>query len=99
MQQKPLGVFDKPPGTIPLFFRNKETYGTRDLHGEDSIAGLCRREGINCNMNYHWSNEFLEAGKNTLSGDTTRETTSDQANQSRTAATALKDTLSVSATR
>jgi transposase len=34
------------------------------LRGEDSIAELCRREGINQNLYYRWSKEFLEAGKN-----------------------------------
>ena len=34
------------------------------LRGEDSIAELCRREGINTNVYYRWSKEFLEAGKN-----------------------------------
>ena len=33
------------------------------LRGEDSIAELCRREGINTNVYYRWSKEFLEAGK------------------------------------
>ena len=33
------------------------------LRGEDSIAELCRREGINPNLYYKWSKEFLEAGK------------------------------------
>ncbi len=33
------------------------------LRGEDSIAELCRREGINQNLYYRWSKEFLEAGK------------------------------------
>ena len=36
------------------------------LRGEDSIAELCRREGINANMYYRWSKEFLEAGKKRL---------------------------------
>jgi len=43
------------------------------LRGEDSIAELCRREGINTNIYYRWSKEFLEAGKKRLSGDTARE--------------------------
>jgi len=29
------------------------------LRGEDSIAELCRREGINSNVYYRWSKEFL----------------------------------------
>ena len=33
------------------------------LRGEESISELCRREGINANLYYRWSKEFLEAGK------------------------------------
>jgi len=40
------------------------------LRGEDSIAALCRKEGINQNLYYRWSKEFLEAGKKRLAGDT-----------------------------
>jgi len=47
------------------------------LRGEDSIAELCRKEGINQNLYYRWSKEFLEAGKKRLAGDTAREATSD----------------------
>jgi hypothetical protein len=32
------------------------------LRGEESIASLCRREGIASNLYYRWSKEFLEAG-------------------------------------
>ncbi len=46
------------------------------LRGEDSIAELCRREGINQNLYYRWSKEFLEAGKRRLQGDTKRQATS-----------------------
>ena len=49
-----------------------------DLRGEDSIAELCRHEGINSNVYYRWSKEFLEAGKKRLSGDAAREATSDE---------------------
>src|SRR6202142_79094 len=42
------------------------------LRGEDSIAELCRREGIVQNLYYRWSKDFLEAGKKRLAGDTTR---------------------------
>src|SRR3712207_720060 len=48
------------------------------LRGEDSIAELCRREGISQNLYYRWSKEFLEAGKKRLTGDTAREATSDR---------------------
>jgi len=63
------------------------------LRGEDSIAELCRCEGINSNVYYRWSKEFLEAGKKRLSGDTAREATSDEVKQLRSGASALKETL------
>jgi len=40
------------------------------LRGEESIAELCRREGIVQNLYYRWSKDFLEAGKKRLAGDT-----------------------------
>ena len=43
------------------------------LRGEDSIAELCRREGIAESLYYSWSKEFLEAGRKRLSGDTARQ--------------------------
>ncbi len=43
------------------------------LQGESTIAGLCRREGINPNLYYRWSKEFLEAGKERLNGNTQRQ--------------------------
>ena len=46
------------------------------LRGEDSIASICRREGINPNLYYRWSKDFLEAGKKRLNGDTVREANS-----------------------
>lgn len=48
------------------------------IRGEESIAELCRREGINPNLYYKWSKEFLEAGKARLQGDTKREATSSE---------------------
>ena len=48
------------------------------LRGEMSIAELCRREGINSNLNYRWSKDFLEAGKKRLAGDTVREANTDE---------------------
>jgi len=42
------------------------------LRGEETIAELCRREGIAQSIYYKWSKEFLEAGKRRLAGDTAR---------------------------
>ena len=63
------------------------------LRGEESIAELCRREGINTNIYYRWSKEFLEAGKKRLAGDTTREATSDEVRNLRTETRLLKETV------
>ena len=48
------------------------------LRGEYSIAELCRGQGINNNLYYRWSKDFLEAGRKRLSGDTVREASSDE---------------------
>jgi len=48
------------------------------LRGEESIASLCRREGIASNLYYRRSKEFLEAGKKRLLRDTRREATSNE---------------------
>ena len=48
------------------------------LRGEDSIAELCRREGLSPNLYYKWSKEFLEAGKARLTGDTKRQANSSE---------------------
>jgi transposase len=45
------------------------------LRGENSIAELCRPEGIAQSMYYGWSKEFLEAGKRRLAGDSLRKPT------------------------
>src|ERR1700683_4738244 len=61
------------------------------LRGEDSIAELCRREGIAQNLYYRWSKDFLEAGKKRLAGDTARAATSDEVKDLRREGTAVKE--------
>ena len=39
------------------------------LRGEETVAELCRREGISASVYYRWSKEFLEAGKQRLVGE------------------------------
>jgi transposase len=63
------------------------------LRGEDSIAALCRREGIAESLYYSWSKEFLEAGKKRLAGDTARQATSDEVKALRAEARDLKEAL------
>ena len=63
------------------------------LRGEDSVAELCRKEGINQNLYYRWSKDFLEAGKRRLAGDTAREATSDEVKELRAESHQLKELL------
>ena len=61
------------------------------LRGEDSIAELCRKEGIAQSLYYTWSKEFMEAGKRRLAGDTARAASSDEVKDLRREASALKE--------
>ena len=64
------------------------------LRGEESIAPLCRREGIPSNLYYRWSKEFLEAGKKLLAGDDTkREATSNEVSELRAENEQLKQAV------
>ena len=63
------------------------------LRGEESIATLCRREGIAEGLYHNWSKEFLEAGKKRHPGDTARQATSTEVKTLRAEARDLKEAL------
>jgi transposase len=63
------------------------------LRGEESIAALCRREGIAESLYYNWSKEFLEAGKKRLAGDTARSATTEEVKVLRREARDLKEVV------
>ena len=63
------------------------------LRGEESIATLCRREGIPSNLYSRWSKEFLEAGKKRLAGETKREATSSEVTELRQESDQLKQAV------
>jgi transposase len=63
------------------------------LRGEESIAALCRREGIAESLYYSWSKDFLEAGKRRLTGDTARAATTDEVKALRQEARTLKEVV------
>lgn len=48
------------------------------LRGEIPVSELCHREGISPGIYYRWSKDFLEAGKNGLVRNTSRNATDDQ---------------------
>ncbi len=63
------------------------------LRGEDSIAELCRREGIAQGVYYKWSKDFMEAGKCRLAGDTSRAANTDEVKDLRREARDLKEVV------
>ena len=71
----------KPSGLIKEIKRKtSKTYSAEEkirivlegMRGEDTIANISRKYGINDSVYYKWSKDFLEAGKKRLSGDTER---------------------------
>ncbi len=76
-----------------LIRREKIRIVLEGLRGEESIAALCRREGIAESLYYTWSKEFLEAGKKRLAGDTARAATSDEVKVLRKEARDLKEVV------
>ena len=63
------------------------------LRGEDSIAELCRKEGIAQSLYYTWSKEFMEAGKRRLAGVTARAATTGEVQDLRRESRALKEVV------
>jgi transposase len=102
MRQKPVALTDGAEKTVRDIKRaTRRHFSAEDkiriviagLRGEDSIAELCRKEGIHQNLYYKWSKDFLEAGKKRLAGDIVREATSDEVKSLRAQAGQLKETL------
>ena len=61
------------------------------LRGDESIAELCRREGLSQSMYYKWSKEFMEAGKQRLAGTTKRQADSTEVKDLRKQNNQLKE--------
>ncbi len=63
------------------------------LRGDDSIAELCRREGIAQGVYYKWSKDFMDAGKRRLAGDTARGANTDEVRDLRKEGRDLKEVV------
>ena len=61
------------------------------MRGENSIAELCRKEGISQGIYYKWSKDFMEAGKKRLNGDTLREANTTEVNHLKSENITLKE--------
>jgi len=102
MKQKSVGIRSSSEKLVRTIKRKtRRQYGAEEkirivldgLRGEMSIAELCRREGLAESMYYKWSKEFLEAGKQRLSGDLVREASSDEVKGLRKEARDLKEVV------
>ena len=104
MSQKPVTSNAKPPAerVVRDIRRATRKHNSAEdkirivlegLRGEESIAALCRREGIAESLYYTWSKEFLEAGKRRLAGDTARAATTDEVKDLRQEARTLKEVV------
>ena len=102
MSQKLKGLKDGAEATVrDIRRRTRKHYSAEEkirivlagLRGEDSIAELCRREGISESLYYSWSKEFLEAGKKRLAGDTARQASSGEVKELRSEMRDLKEAL------
>ena len=102
MSQRLKGLKDGAEATVrDIRRRTRKQYSAEEkirivvagLRGEDSIAELCRREGIAESLYYSWSKEFLEAGKKRLVGDTARQASSGEVKDLRREMRDLKEAL------
>ena len=66
------------------------------LRGEIPVSDLCRREGIAPTLYYRWSKSFLDSGKNGLTRDTQRDTTSQEVRRLKDENDSLKRALAES---
>lgn len=83
---------EKPETTVRRIRRKtRKKYSAEDkiriviegLRGDMTVAELCRREGISQSLYYKWSKEFLEAGKQRLAGNVTRQADSSEVKEMR----------------
>ena len=102
MKQKPAGRPSSSEHIIKDIKRKtRKQYGAEEkirivldgLRGEESIAELCRREGIGQGMYYKWSKDFMEAGKKRLAGDIVRQANTDEVITLRREARDLKEVV------
>jgi transposase len=102
MRQKQTGRPSPSERVIKDIRRNtRKQYGAEEkirivldgLRGEDSIAELCRREGIAQSLYYKWSKDFMEAGKKRLAGDIVRQANGGEVTELRREARELKEVV------
>ena len=102
MRQKPAGrQSSSEPIIKDIKRKTRKQYSAEEkirivvdgLRGEDSIAELCRREGIAQGLYYKWSKDFMEAGKKRLAGDIVRQANTGEVATLRHEARELKEVV------
>ena len=102
MRQKPAGrQSSSEPIIKDIKRKTRKQYSAEEkirivlggLRGEDSIAELCRREGIAQGLYYKWSKDFMEAGKKRLAGDIVRQANTGEVTTLRREARELKEVV------
>jgi len=102
MKQKPAGrQSSSEPIIKDIKRKTRKQYSAEEkirivlggLRGEDSIAELCRREGIAQGLYYKWSKDFMEAGKKRLAGDIVRQANTGEVTTLRREARELKEVV------
>ena len=102
MRQKPAGRPSSLERSINEIMRKtRKQYSAEEkirivldgLRGEDSIAELCRREGIAQGLYYKWSKDFMEAGRKRLAGDIVRQANTGEVTTLRREARELKEVV------
>jgi transposase-like protein len=66
-RREPQEAFSEKPKRRQYSAAQKLRIVIAGLRGPESIAELCRGEGINQNLYYRWHDEFLEAGRKAIS--------------------------------
>ena len=102
MKQKPAGrQSSSEPIIKDIKRKTRKQYSAEEkirivlggLRGEDSIAELCRREGIAQGLYYKWSKDFMAAGKKRLAGDIVRQANTGEVTTLRREARELKEVV------
>jgi len=60
---------------LPFSAEDKIRVVLEGFHNQIPVSDLCKREGISPALYYSWVNDFIEAGKARLNGDSLRNAT------------------------
>jgi transposase len=65
----------EPSIRLPFSAEDKTRVVLEGFHNQIPVSDLCKREGISPVLYYSWVNDFIDAGKTRLNGDSLRNAT------------------------